>query len=289
MHRDDIEETVGEIRLLHRRRCFAMTQRIAADHALRCFVEGEFGWRKSMADADKAKIKARVKAVLDIGEKLAVGKDVEITDDYESVCQVVESALMARGPMTEIEVNSSKSMVELAKTLPVYSWWQGNVFKDGAISLAVIIGEAGDLSQYSNPGKLWKRMGLAVIDGVRQGGLTKGAAAEDWIEHGYNRVRRSRMFVIGDTLIKNPGGKYRQVYLERKAYEQAKAKEMGLIVAPSAKIPAKRKSEFISDGHIHRRSQRYMEKRLLKNVWQAWRRQAVTDGDYHLDITSEAA
>jgi len=112
-------------------------------------------------------------------------------------------------------------------------------------------------------------MGVAVLDGTRQGGLAKTAPKEAWIAHGYNRQRRSRMWNIGDALIKN-GVLYRKVYLARKEYERKRAEANGLTVAPSAKIPKGRAAEFMSDGHIHRRAQRYMEKRLLRDLWQAW-------------------
>ena len=65
------------------------------------------------------------------------------------------------------------------------------------------------------------------------------------------------MWNIGDALIKgNRDGEYRTIYLERKAYELAREPEMKPIKA-------------------HRRAQRVMEKRLLKKLWQAWRRAAV--------------
>jgi hypothetical protein len=102
-------------------------------------------------------------------------------------------------------------------------------------------------------------MGLAVmgagdgVDDIRQGGLRKGAAKDEWIEHCYSRQRRSRMWNIGDTLIKgNRDGDYRTAYLERKDYELQRDPDMQPIKA-------------------HRRAQRYMEKRLLRDLWQAWR------------------
>ena len=33
----------------------------------------------------------------------------------------------------------------------------------------------------------------------------------------------------------------------------------------------------MSDGHVHRRAQRYMEKRLLKDLWQAWKETGQAD------------
>ena len=70
--------------------------------------------------------------------------------------------------------------------------------------------------------------------------------------HGYSPRRRSVLWQVGDVLIKsNRDGVYKKLYDERKIEE--------------AKNP-----ELKSKMHIHRRAQRYMEKRLLVDMWEAW-------------------
>jgi len=131
--------------------------------------------------------------------------------------------------------------------------------------LANIVGEAGDIANYGTVSRLWKRMGMAVIDGVRQSKQSdKGKA----LDHGYNPSRRSAMWNIGETIIKaqvrnnkdedgnKVGDSYSlgylgQVYLDRKADY-------------AARHPEKTKA------HIHNDAKRYMEKRLLKMLWKAW-------------------
>ncbi len=142
-----------------------------------------------------------------------------------------------------------KRMAALATQLPVYPWVE-SIRGFGAFGLAQIIGETGDLSNYANPAKVWKRMGLAVMpDGTRQ----RKVSGADALDHGYNPTRRSLMFVIGDSLIKgNRDGVYRTLYLTRKEYEQETHPDL----TPMAH---------------HRRAQRYMEKRLLRDLWRAWR------------------
>jgi hypothetical protein len=207
-----------------------------------------------------------------LGEKVAKGKATGIGDSiFGQWSTVILAAVHGRAHWDAIEATATKEMEQLASSLPVWAAFGEGVKGFGPRSLAVIVGEAGDIGSYATVAKLWKRMGLAVMNGVRQGGLRKTASAEDWIAHGYSARRRSYMYVIGDVLVKNHGA-YREIYLARKEYEREQAKARGLTVAPSAKIPEKRKAEFISDGHIHKRSQRYMEKRLLRDLWQAWRR-----------------
>lgn len=141
---------------------------------------------------------------------------------------------------------AERQMRAAVRQLPIYAFI-ADVPGFGDIGLAQIIGEAGDLSRYGNPGKLWKRMGLAVFDGRAQRRVKDKAEAE---RQGFNPARRAVMHVIGDSLIKKEN-RYRDLYLARKEVE----------------------AEKLPDGskmHIHLRALRYMEKRLLRDLWNAW-------------------
>jgi hypothetical protein len=271
----DMEATVAAIRGHHRTRRFAMEQRKRADLSLGAFLRSALGWRKDLPDAERKKIAEQAKALVTLGEKALKGKPVEIDEPaYEEWEGLITAALMARAPFDAVEKQATKAMEKLAKATPVWQEWGQHVKGFGPVSLAVIIGEAGDLSNYPKKGHLWKRLGLALVDGVRQGGLSKGASKDAWIAHGYNATRRSQVYVIGDVMVK-VGDHYRKLYLARKEYERIKAELAGLTVAPSAKIPKGKAAEYMSDGHIHKRAQRYMEKILLRDLWGAWRRAKV--------------
>jgi hypothetical protein len=275
----DLAETIAGIRSAHRERCYAMDQRKRADLSLLAYLRMVLGWSKALPDAERKRIAEQAKALVAFGDAAAKGRPVDIDEPaYLDLEPIITASLMARSPFDAVEKSATKEMERLAKTLPAWEW-ADTVKGLSARSLAVIVGEAGDLSAYPEKGHLWKRMGLAVMGDVRQGGLRKGASKDDWIAHGYNAKRRSHMFVIGDVLVK-VGDHYRAVYLARKDYERQRAEAMGLTVAPAAKIPKARAAEFMSDGHVHKRAQRYMEKRLLRDLWQAWRRaeHGVLDG-----------
>lgn len=156
------------------------------------------------------------------------------------------------------------------KSLPIHAMFVKQVNGFGEVGFGQIIGEAGDLSLYANPAKLWKRMGLGLVDGERQ---RKCVDARKAAAHGYSPIRRSIMFTIGDSLLKKQGP-YRELYLARKVYEAQKAEAHGLSVVAAGDIPdGKSKEECMTLMHIHRRAQRYMEKRLLRDLWKAWRLQ----------------
>lgn len=269
----DIETILADIRAAHRERVFMMETRKRSDLSLGAYLRRRFGWRRDNEKAENDRIKALASDLIACGEKVHTGKAHELAASKEFLdCKsVILASVASRDPISAVEDNATKDMETLAAQLPVWSFFGEGVKGFGARSLAVILAETGDLLKYSTPSRVWKRMGLAVLDGVRQGGLPKSAHAAEWIAHGYSRTRRSMMFVIGDVLVKNQNP-YREIYLARKEIERKKAAERGLIVAPSAKIPEKRKSEYISDGHIHRRAQRYMEKRFLRDLWCAYYR-----------------
>ena len=146
---------------------------------------------------------------------------------------------------------SYESLMESeVKKLPIWKWAEP-VRGIGPLLLALLVGEVGALSKYPNPAKVWKRFGVAVIEGERQGFGLKNNAPKALV-HGYSPRRRSVLWQVGDVLIKsNRDGVYKKLYDERKIEE--------------AKNP-----ELKSKMHIHRRAQRYMEKRLLVDMWEAW-------------------
>lgn len=267
-----ISETIAEIRAFHRRRVFAMDLRKRSDAALGAFLRIELGWKRSLSAAERNAIKAEAKRLIALGEKADAGS---AGDDprFADLAPIILGSLASRAPFEAIERTCEAAMERLARRLPVWPWFRDHVFKTTALQLAVIVAETGDLSAYANPAKVWKRMGLAVIGGTRQGGLGKTAAKADWVAHGYSRSRRSLIWVAGDALIKKSGPWY-ALYRERKAEECRKAEAAGLIVMPANHIPSDGRAHYRSLNHIHRRAQRYMEKRLLRDLWRAWRRAA---------------
>jgi transposase len=150
----------------------------------------------------------------------------------------------ARDGVAQHRAVVEKRLAKLAKTLPVAPFVE-SVRGVGIASLAAIVGEAGDLSAYSTPAKLWKRFGLAVMEDGRQRRVS-GAAA---LDHGYSPGRRSVMWNIGACIIR-AGGPLKDAYDARKIIEATKVE---------------------TKGHAHNRAQRYVEKRFLRQLWREWR------------------
>lgn len=159
-------------------------------------------------------------------------------------------------PLASAADAEAKYLSKMAKRLPVAGWAEGISGLSDRF-LALVIGEAGrPINDYRSPAALWKRMGMAVIDGGRQRRVTGDAA----LIHGYVPRRRALMWNIGESILKqqirkNEAGEryaigdYGQVYIDRRAYE----------------------AEKNGEKYSHARAKRYMEKRLLRELWKAWR------------------
>ena len=96
-------------------------------------------------------------------------------------------------------------------------------------------------------------VGLVVRDGQKVRQLRRGAPDN------YNPRRRAVLYKVGQRLVQEPGP-YREMFMNRKKWE--------LFLDPDA-TPIK----------LHRRAKRYVEKRLLRNLWREWRRATtITEG-----------
>lgn len=280
----------AELRKTHRIRQFAMEARKRSDLALGALLRQGLGWSLAAPKEDRDAIAERSLALIATGERLLKWQE-RVASKPESKAKrpegagdadfiewesVIMASLMGRAPMAKVEDACETRMCEMVVGLPIVPWYRANAFKDSLKSLAVVLAETGDLSNYSTVSKVWKRMGVAVMDGVRQGGLSKTAPKDEWIRHGYVRRRRSLLYVIGEVFIKQRGGRYREVYLAEKNRQRRIAESKGIQVVPAAKIPKARANEFMSDGHVANRARRYMEKQFLLDLWVEWRA-AISD------------
>jgi hypothetical protein len=151
-------------------------------------------------------------------------------------------------------------------------------------SLAALVGEAGDIGQWRTVSGLWKRMGVAVIDGQRQRMVADAEAA---IVHGYSPSRRSVLWNVGGSIIGGMGRgvrpfvgedidarddwtAYQKIFAKRLRYEAERDPEKhGRSPVKDAKTGQMRES---FSAHAAARSKRYVENRLLRDLWVAWRR-----------------
>lgn len=129
----------------------------------------------------------------------------------------------------------------------------------GFLGIALLIGATGDLRKYSNYSKVWKRLGLAVIDGRCQ----RKVPGPEAIRQGFSPNRRSTVWNLGSNMLRTQSGlptgrryKAREPGHFRLGYDARKAYEL---------------ANGLPKAHAHNRAKRYMEKKLVRNIWRAWR------------------
>ena len=197
---------------------------------------------------------------------------------------IVQSA-EARGGWDVLRKNNEATMEALAEQLPIAEWAAG-IRGLGSLGVAVIVAEAGiPICDYRTVSGLWKRLGLAVIGGERQQRKTGAEAAA---AHGYSPGRRAQVWSIcSDSLFRaqwagdkdadgkdpkktgnpvaipaHPIGPYGDVYAARRAHTEPR------IETTAEDAPAARWTK----GRCHNDARRVMTKRLLADMWEAWRR-----------------
>lgn len=141
-----------------------------------------------------------------------------------------------------------KQLTKLVRKLPLWAWAK-DVRGLGELSVAGIIGGAsGNPGDYKSVSALWKRFGLAVIEGQRQRRVSDPELA---LIHGYAPERRAFAYVVACNLMKSQGseGPYRALYDRRKAYEMEE------------------RADPVPKAHAHNRALRVMVKELLKDVF----------------------
>lgn len=238
-------------------RVSALRSRIMLENRIRAQVALTQGYRASMEEGEREK---RFKEASEFIKRVTSGGDgVEGEADWAAVATLVIHAYAAIDAWNVYISNIEKQMVKLLKTLPIAAEIDKPEFRGfGHLMLAKLIGECGDLSLYSNPAKVWKRMGCAPHNGKmpstwrsgKEGKLT----AEDWTAIGYCPRRRSEAYLIGENIVKQNGdGPYRKRYNAVRAIEKERHPDW----------PA---------GRCHSHAMLLATKQLIRDVWIAWRK-----------------
>jgi hypothetical protein len=210
----------------------------------------------------------------------ALLEQIEAGTDTSEASIAVLPILMARQQIEPHRLSVEKVLENLAKDLPV-----ADVVEEtkglGYLGLAGIVGEAGAVGEYRTVQGLWKRFGLAVIDGKKQGKRTDAIEA---LEHGYSPPRRSVMWNVGCGLIGGMGNGVRPVIGESMEDRPDLSQWQKLFVQrlrfEAERDPSHRKDDVERKGdtyesyskHAANRARRYVEKQFLRHLWCLWKR-----------------
>lgn len=252
-----LRSTIDRIRELQRQRVFAITNQQRNDRARDSYIAGLLGYRPDLSQAERKAIFARAAKLATWIEREGKkrGDAPETMDIIIQARSVALANAVGRAGYDDLREAAEAEMVVLARTLaaaPLVETVAGFDY----LGLAVIVGECGDLGGYANPGKLWKRCGLAPFQGAaastwrRKGGLS----AEDWQAIGFKPSRLGQIFGVVTTplFFSKAKNKYGAIYQTRREHTAATHPDW-------------------SKGHSDNDARRYITKRLLKDIWRAWR------------------
>lgn len=244
--------TCRSLQELQRRKVATLKSRLMLDNQLAAIVSTEMGYHAGQDEAERKAHRAKAVELIEAIDKRNVPTELQVVADR--VSGLVTNSLIARDGFDLFLKGIEKEMCVLAAALSTAQWING-IRGVGLKSLATIVGEAGDLSNYANPAKLWKRLGLAPFNGKmpstwrfgKEGSLT----SEQWSELGYSPRRRSVMYVIGECIVKQNDGAYRARYDE-------------------AKTKAAESHPDWSKGRCHNHGMLLATKRLVLDLWKQW-------------------
>jgi hypothetical protein len=198
----------SELQGLQRQRAVYIKSRIMMENRLKAIVAGSIGYRSGLEEKERDAMFLKAGALI----KAVVKGKTEGIDDL--VVVMVKTHMIGIEGFRKQQKLIEDQMAERCEKLPITKWInqpEQRGFSAGASGLGVLIGETGDLSNYSSPGKLWKRMGCAPFtnhEGVTKQGATwrKGKEgkleSDEWEKFGYSPRRRSISYLIGENLVK---------------------------------------------------------------------------------------
>ena len=239
------------------RRKFYIKLNVKQTNALEALARRALGWQYDIEDSERESLNKRAKRIIyaALVEKDQKPEDQQVYDligiDITAVAAGLDATTKARHGI-ELE------MKRIARSLPIYEWAKP-IKGFGELGLAVLLAEAGNLSDYRKKGHLWKRLGLAPYNGqaLSTWRRTGGLSAAEWTEAGYSPTRRAEIFsCISDPLFRQQtctAGPYRDIYDQRRERFEERNPD-------STKM------------HYHRDALRIMTKHLIKHTWQEWRR-----------------
>jgi len=226
------------------------------DNACGAMARSALGWK--YADGNKSVEKQNAKVIKTAAAIVnSIKEEGEPPKGFEAQTEAVRRIIIAyqrAKAAFDPDIKVLEAVMKSAMSqLPVAKWADGIRGFGSGIALVRIIGETGDLSNYPNPAKVWKRLGLAPHNGQAYSTwrLKGGLSGQEWVDAGYKPSRRSSSFVVGESLLKLNDGKYRAKYDARRAHTATTHADW-------------------TKGHSHMDAMRIMIKELVKDLWVEW-------------------
>ena len=184
---------------------------------------------------------------------------------------LVELQGAARKPADDFRNNVELEMRRKARALPCWPYAK-SIRGVSDLSVAVMVGCAGNLGGYATKERLWKRLGLAVIDGERQ---AKRVDPVLNLRHGYSPKRRAEMWVFfGEVVLRAQWAAARDEDGEAVSKSHKPAAVPAHAIGPYGELYARRRALTAERAWSAKRKlddgKRIMAKGLIADLWRAW-------------------
>lgn len=259
-------QVATELQSLQRRRSIVIKSRMMQETRLQAIVAGTLGYSSHMEEKERNEVFAKARQLI---------KDVETCKAHHPLEEIIHATMRGVNEFNAHQEFLEEQMLDqVGKLTNIVAWInQPEQAGVGLITIATIIGETGDLANYANPAKVWRRMGCApfTFDGKTLMGSTWKSGKEGklskeaWTEFGYSPRRRSIAYVIGKNLmmqnVRREGrGESKKILYTgpyRARYEEAKARFKD--VHPDYK-----------PGRCDNHGILLAAKLFMKNLWMLW-------------------
>lgn len=294
---DAITAACMTIRKHHRGRRFAVKTQQKLNLSLQSYIRVNYtNWEFDASDADKAKSKAEIAAILKNVRSDAPKCDIGL---LQKVRKIDTSCELWGDEQSEEE----SAMIRIVRSLPITGWVK-SIRGAGEKGVATVIGEAGNLSNYPTIEKLWKRLGFAPYDG--HAGSTwrkklgpRTLTADEWVANPFAKERYSFMQQNALALWKSqwigkagtgdhagaPNGHYGEIFARRKAHTLQVHPEWYLDKKGEPKV-----DEYGNPTSAHAQADalRVMYKAFLHDLWREWRRSSYQVAERPITDVSDA-
>lgn len=186
---------------------------------------------------------------------------------------------IAMAPIDARRLEVETEMARLAISLPGAACVIKQTAGINALGIAVIVGEAGSLSNYATKCKLWRRLGYGMAPGHEQHAYSthrrmKDLSADDWVRAGYSPKRLGQIYgvVTIPLFMAKAKNKYGPIYERRRARTLVTHPEW---YADKNGKPKINKNGEPSSAHAMEDGKRIMTKAFLSDLWSEWRRAVI--------------
>jgi hypothetical protein len=193
----------------NRLRRFAIKCQQQHDRSIEQLIAGYLNYNTDADEDTRKAIFAKAKNVRISVEKTgSFPAAIDVPADVKmQLLMMILNNMKSRGGFDASRASAEKAMIYLAQYLPEHPW-QMTVKGFGDLGLAILAAEAArqdyiSFGQYRTVSGLWKRMGLAVIDGERQqrvGGTRE--TDEERLKLAYVPKRRAAGWTLSDSLLR---------------------------------------------------------------------------------------